>query len=269
MNNKKSLWWIVVVIALPFIVMLGLHIGIALGNYFHININVPNIDAASWFMFFGSYLAGVMTFAGVVATLRHERKIHQYEHDLENIDKEKERIGNAICAFNLFAPGLIYVQVSEMLVSSKEPTPSDVIVLRQHVNEEMHRILTAKTELEFTTDIYFIAGKRATCKEQCEMKKTTSAFIEVYESVGEKIYNTLNKINDYILTLERNLVCKSSEPEKQIDDIKSYQKEIDVALEEIAKFNQDKIQKLTDLGRTYIGQKKQDVYKKCFPVKEG
>lgn len=77
MRNKKSLWWIVAVIIMPFVVMLRLHIGIALGNYFHININVPNVDAATWFMFSGSYLGGV------IITLRHERNIHQYENKLQ------------------------------------------------------------------------------------------------------------------------------------------------------------------------------------------
>lgn len=101
MRNKKSLWWIVAVITLPFVVMLGLHISIALGNYFRININVPNVDVATWFMFFGSYLGGVMI------TLRHERNIHQYENRMENIEREKQTIGNAVCGFNLLAPSVV------------------------------------------------------------------------------------------------------------------------------------------------------------------
>lgn len=107
MRNKKSLCWIVAVITLPFVVMLGLHISIALGNYFRININVPNVDVATWFMFFGSYLGGVMTLGGVMITLRHERNIHQYENRMENIEREKQTIGNAVCGFNLLAPSVV------------------------------------------------------------------------------------------------------------------------------------------------------------------
>ena len=76
-DNKLSKLWIAAVVVIPFILIFCLHIGIALGNYFGININVPNVDASTWFLFAGSYLGGVMTLAGVMITLKHERKIHQ------------------------------------------------------------------------------------------------------------------------------------------------------------------------------------------------
>lgn len=268
MNNKKPIGWIIAVITLPFIVMFGLHIGIALGNYFHININVPNIDASSWFMFFGSYLAGVMTLTGVLITLKHERKMHQYEKSLENIDKERERIGNAICGFNLLAPRSLYGQINEMLVSPMGISSPDIIVLRQKVNEEMHKALVAKTELEFATDIFFMAGDCAACKKPCKIQSIIPEFIKMYDLVGTKIYNTLNKIDNYIFALERNQACRLAGLETQTVDIKPYQAEIDAALEEIAKFNENEIQRLLVLGRTYIEQKKQNAYKKCFPIKE-
>ena len=79
MKNKLSKWWFLAVLAIPLFLMLCLHIGIALGNYFGININVPNVDASTWFIFCGSYLGGIMTLAGVMVTLKHERGIRQYE----------------------------------------------------------------------------------------------------------------------------------------------------------------------------------------------
>lgn len=97
MKNKLSKWWFLIVIAIPFLLMLCLHIGIALGNYFDLNINVPNVDASTWFIFCSSYLCGTMTLVGVMVTLRHERSIHQYEKSLESIDKERESLGKAIC----------------------------------------------------------------------------------------------------------------------------------------------------------------------------
>ena len=54
MKNRLSKWWFLVVLAVPFILMFCLHIGIALGNYFGININVPNVDASTWFVFCGT-----------------------------------------------------------------------------------------------------------------------------------------------------------------------------------------------------------------------
>lgn len=269
MKNKKSTRWIIAVIALPFVIMFGLHIGIAFGNYFHININVPNIDAAGWFMFFGSYLSGVMTLVGVIITIMHERNIHQYENTLENIEKEKERIGNAICGFNLLTPGALYQQFNEMLISPTTVNSSDIVAIRMRVNEEMHKVLTAKAELEFSTDIYFMSGNCAACKEPCGIQSTILEFIKIYELIGAKIYDTLSKINAYILAFERNQAYRANGCEAQIEDIKSFQNEINAALEEIAKFNQNETQHLMTLGKKYIEQKKQNAYKKCFPVKDG
>lgn len=268
MKNKKSLWWIVVIIALPFVIMFGLHIGIALGNYFHVNINVPNIDAASWFMFFGSYLGGVMTLAGVMITLRHERERHQYEFSIENIEKEKEKIGKAICGFNLLAPGVLYLQANEIMASPTGINISDLISLRLRVNEEMNKALLGNAELEFYTDIYFMQGNCASCKRPCELQTIIPEFIKIYNSVGSKLYGTHSKINDYILAIESNQARIVAGPRDQIENLKPYQDKIDASLVEIAKFNQNEIQQLMGLGRKYIGQKKQNAYKNCFPVKE-
>ena len=268
MKNKKSLWWIVVIIALPFVIMFGLHIGIALGNYFHVNINVPNVDAASWFMFFGSYLGGVMTLVGVMITLRHERKIHQYEYSIDKIGKESEEIGKLICDINLLAPSTLYTQIVEMRAASPIVSASDLIELRVHITEEMHKVLIAKTELEFATDIYLMVKNCAACKTSCRIQEIAPKFIETYDLIGSKIYDTLSKMNNYILAIERNQACKSAGLEHQVVDLTAHQNEISTAIEEIAKFNQNEIQQLIGMGREYVEQKKQNAYKNCFPVKE-
>lgn len=107
MKNRLSKWWFLIVIVIPFLLMFCLHVGIALGSYFGININVPNVDASTWFIFCGSYLGGTMTLAGVMITLRHERSIHQYEKALESIEKERNGLGKVICELNLFAPSIL------------------------------------------------------------------------------------------------------------------------------------------------------------------
>lgn len=104
MKNKFSKWWILLIVAIPFILMLCLHIGIALGNYFGITINVPNVDASTWFTFASSYLGGSMTLVGVMFTLRYERKVQHYEETLRNIEIEKDKLGRAICELNIFHP---------------------------------------------------------------------------------------------------------------------------------------------------------------------
>ena len=58
MKRKKQIYLGIGIFIIPFFIMICLHIGIALGRYFNININVPEITAADWFMFAGSYLGG-------------------------------------------------------------------------------------------------------------------------------------------------------------------------------------------------------------------
>ena len=106
MKNRFFKWWLLVIAFIPFILMLCLHIGIALGDYFGININIPGVNASDWFTFASGYLGGVMTLVGVVITLRYERNVQRYEEKLNYIEKEKENWGRAICELNIFAPQL-------------------------------------------------------------------------------------------------------------------------------------------------------------------
>ncbi len=208
-----------------------------------------------------------MTLAGVVITLSHERNIHQYENLIENINREKENIGNAICGFNLIAPRALYTQIIEMLASPTGYSTSDMVAIRLQVSEEMHKLLMAKSELMFSTDIYYMAGGCRACKKPCAIQTVLPEFIKTYESVGAKIYDTLTEINNYILALESNKSCKAAGLESQIVDVKPHQNTIDAALEEIAELNQNEIQNLMVLGREYFEQKMQNAYRKCFPVK--
>ena len=149
MKYKVSKRWILIVIFVPFILMLCLHIGIALGNYFGININVPNVDASTWFIFSGSYLGGTMTLVGVMITLKHERSIHQYEKSLESIGKEKDNLGKAICELNVFAPSTLYQRFNSLHIARDGYNSAEIASIRQQLAEEMQKINKAKLEIMF------------------------------------------------------------------------------------------------------------------------
>ena len=85
MKNKR-LWWILGIATAPFILMLCLHLGLAIQRYFRFNINVPNVEAADWFMFAGSYLGGAMTLLGVIVTLKYERRLNQHQQRIQSIE---------------------------------------------------------------------------------------------------------------------------------------------------------------------------------------
>ena len=188
MKNKLSKWWFLVVLAVPFILMFCLHIGIALGNYFGININVPNVDASTWFIFCGSYFGGTMTLAGVMITLKHERSIHQYEKALETIEKERDGLGKVICELNLFAPNTLYQRFNGIRITSTGYDSVEVSAVRQQLAEEMQKINTTKLEAMFFTDAYVIPVGCPTCKNPCRIPTILPEFQRIYENIGNRIF---------------------------------------------------------------------------------
>lgn len=290
-KNRLLKWWIVVIIAIPFLLMFCLHVGIALGNYFDININAPNIDAEDWFMFMGSYLGGVMTLAGVMITLKHERNAHQYEKSLESIEKEKDNLGNTICELNIFAPSTLYQRFNSLPITSKGYNSLEIASVRQQLAEEMQKINTAKLKVIFFTDIFAMTAGCSSCKKLCRIQTILPEFQKIYERVGNKIFSVLQMIDSYIVVCESNALyqalinnCQQSNQQHQLlgqppqydeTTIKEYESKIvDIALQresihnaiiEVSNYNQVEIPQLSSLAREYIAVKQQNARKKCFP----
>ena len=209
MKNKLSKWWFLVVLTIPFLLMLCLHIGIALGNYFGININVPNVDASTWFIFCGSYLGGTMTLAGVMLTLRHERNIHQYEKSMDSIEKEKDALGKAICDLNVFASSTLYQQFNSLYITSKGCDPAEVAVIRQQLSEEMRKINALKLETMFFTDIYAMTAGCSACKNPCRVRSILPEFQKIYEKVGNKLFELLQIVDAYVVVSISNALYQA------------------------------------------------------------
>ena len=295
MKNKLSKWWILVVILIPVFLMFCLHICIALGNYFGININVPNIDASTWFIFCGSYLGGTMTLAGVMITLKHERSINQYEKALEAIEKERDGLGKAICELNLFAPSTLYQRFCGLRTTNTGYDPAEIAAIRQQIAEEMHKINTAKLEAMFFTDVYVIPAGCPTCKTPCRIPAIVPEFQKTYEKVENQIFTVLQKIDSYIFICNQNAIrtalitnCQQSNQqhqslgqppkydeaeikryESEIVNVELQQNDIIAAINEVNKYSQTEIPQLTALAREYVAVKQKNAYKRCFPSKEG
>lgn len=295
MKNKLSKWWFLIVIAIPFFLMFCLHIGIVLGNYFGININVPNADASTWFIFCGSYLGGTMTLIGVMITLRYERNIHQYEKSMEGISKERDSLGKAICDLNIFAPSTIYQQFNSLRITSKGYDSAEVAAIRQRLSEEMRKINALKLETMFFTDIYAMTAGCSACEKPCRIQSILPEFQMVYEKVGGKLFELLQMVDSYIVVCVSNALFQSlvincqqinqqhqafgQPPEYAETEIESYKsKIIDIepqkqnllaVMDEISKYNQNEIQQLSALAREYIAVKQHNEHKKCFSDKEG
>lgn len=294
MKNKLLKWWVLIIIAIPFLLMFCLHIGIALGNYFGININVRYVDASTWFTFFSNYLGGAMTLAGVMITLRHERNVHQYENALENIDKEKNTLGKAICELNIFAPSIFYRKFNSLQTTPNGYNSAEVASIQQQLAEELQKINKSKCEVEFFTEIYVLAAGCRTCNKPCGIQAISPEFQKIYEEVGNQLFTVLQMIDFYISQAysnalyialinnckETNERCQLSGKPLQYDEsiIKEYkskivklepkQNEIVEAIAKVNNYNQVEVPRLSVLVREYIAIKQKNAYKKWLGGKE-
>lgn len=290
MKNRFSKLWILVIVIIPFLLMFCLHVGIALGDYFNVNINVPNVDASSWFMFSGSYLGGAMTLVGVMMTLKHERNIHQFGEELKGIDIEREKIGKIICEIDLYAPGMVFQNFCSLAITREgRYNLNEISSIRYQILEEQKKINTAKLEMESFTDIYS-SFQCDGCKEPCRLPLVVQEFQKIFTQVGSKQYELLQKIDFYIYNSYNNALNKamiielsnvntadsgySKEPlireyQSKLVPLDSKKEDIEASLKEISNYNQDEIQRLIGLSKEYIFIKKQNARKKCFKNMEG
>lgn len=279
---------------IPVVLMGVLHIGIALGRYFGININVPNVDASTWFMFFSSYLAGAMTLGGVILTLKHERKVNQYQISIASINQEKERLIHAICELDVHCLSSIYNHFLELEITNTGYRGIDIAEIQRRISEKQ-RILTQQTIiLTASTEIYTnISLQCSGCKTPCGLSKVHEQFQEIYNRVANDIYNTLGFLSIYVKQKELNVLrdarilryqteneqCVArNEPllhsEQKIEMEKSLKKDISRDMEQIQNssnrivaYTQKEIPQLINLTREYYAIKIRNAERRCFSEK--
>lgn len=277
MKNKRIIWWIVGIALTPFVLMLLLHIGIALQQYFKLNINVPNIHAADWFMFAGSYLGGAMTLFGVIITLKHERKLHQHQLTIESIEKERERLFLIVNKLDVFAPSACYLDfTSAMCVKEWDKRP-DFSTVRRKIVETLRDLNQGNQELLLETEMCTQPAECVKCKHLCRLPAVRNEFQRTYAYVNRYLYDTSQMLDAYIVDQYQNAtndelinlyreniaVCQaqgkpSQYGEKDIEDIQSLKKDLSIQhtelekrLNEISTMNQKEMGQLINLVREY------------------
>ncbi len=289
-KNKKFNLYLLIIILLPFLIMLLLHIGIALGQYFNININVHNISASDWFMFAGSYLGGVITLFGVIITIKEERKLHKHQIMENDISKEQEKISKFISQINIHSPSMCYSEFKSILRKNKLNDLPDFTLVYNHILEELKSINQLKSELFISTNIYNNYTKCNNCKISCNLPNICKEFYTTYEDTNNKIYDTLCKMQNYIYDVELNATLDNiilnyetensinmqqgklpTYTENQINDLKNQKKKteneenkLNESLEEISKMALNELPKLMKLSKDYIYECKRIASQDCF-----
>ena len=290
MKNNHHRWWIVGIVAAPFVLMLFLHIGIAVGQYFKIDINVPNIAPAAWFMFAGSYLGGAMTLLGVMATLRYERKIHTNQLMIQGIEKENELLNSVVNRIDIYAPSICYLDLSSALSIKEWNKRPDFSAVRRRIAEAMSALNQGRIDLNIGTDMCCQPAECTSCKHPCRMPNVRIEFQNTYATVNKHLFDTLtlldafivehyqNAVKDELINLYRENIAQcqavgqpSQYSEKDIQDIQKLKKDLSIQqaelekrLGEISAMNQKEMIQLINLSREYIALRMQNAERKCF-----
>lgn len=290
MKNKRQVLWILGIILTPFILMLFLHIGIAIQQYFKFDINVPNIAAADWFMFAGSYLGGAMTLLGVIATLKHERNIHRHQQMLDAIHKEQQALCNIISGFDVFVPLACNEEIASALNRQKFDELPDLSSAKRKILEQFSTLLRSKTELHLETNMCCPFPQCAMCKHPCRLPAIKAEFQNTYNVVYTELYNALGKLNSFADAVQQNYSCDhrvhlitklianckvTGEPceyaEADIEKIQSEKKdleslmtEVNASMAAVAAFDSKEIVQLVNLVREYVAVLEANAERNCF-----
>ena len=206
MKRKKYIYLGIGIFIIPFLIMVCLHIGIAVGRYFNININVPNVSAADWFMFIGSYLGGVMTLSGVMITLRYERNSHEYQLAVASIKEERCNISSLIEKIDVFAPSICYINFISVISIKEYDKLPDFSNVRNEIAKYLQKIYQSRTELTLCTDILFSSKNCYTCKQLCKLSEVQNDFSTTYNKVSKLLDDTLRFLYTYIVDTYQNIL---------------------------------------------------------------
>ena len=274
MKNKRQVMWIVGIILTPFILMLFLHIGIAIQQYFKFDINVPNIAAADWFMFAGSYLGGAMTLLGVIATLKHEQ----------------EALCNIINGLNVFVPLTCDAEITSALNNQSISQTPDMSEAKRRIMDQMSLLLRNNAELHLQTNMCCASPQCENCKRPCRLPKVKEEFRQIYNAVYIGLYDAYEKLNTFASVIIRNSECDqqihritkiislskeignaAEYTEEDIEKLKGQKQDMEEvqtlsfqALQVVADFDKKEIVQMISLVREYTAILEANAAKKCF-----
>lgn len=139
LKMKKKLYMLTLIV-IPLILMFLLHMCIAIGEYFDISINISNVFAKDWFLFYASYLGGCMTLVGVIFSISNERKLNQFQISMEAIEKEKIQLASLINQINVFLPVTILQHFLGLAILKDGYDAKEIAMLRKMIIDGLNDV---------------------------------------------------------------------------------------------------------------------------------
>lgn len=275
--KKKGIALCFIGVALaPLLLVLCLHVGIAVGSYLSLDINLPEQRAVDWFIFAGSYLGGAMTLMGVLATLRHERRLYRHEVALDAIWEEQRNIADVLSGLDLYDPFICYTGLKATAVACDRGQSPDFSEIRCRIGEGVRRVSRSAIDLQLRTDIA-VPLNCSNCDRHCRLNEVKGEYLSLHQRISAAIMEALleleqlaaeisgNAIQDQLIIEYRNHIrtCRESGilPEYSDADIEEAKgRKADVAhrmsriegkLEELSGIRSNEYQRLVQLSKEY------------------
>lgn len=293
MIDKLKKCWFLWVVIIPFVLMILLHIGIGIFEYTGFNFNIDGIDASDWFMFCGSYLAGVLTLGGVILTLQHERKVHQYQIRVEKINKEKDLMVKAISELDFFSISIIYNHFRELEITNTGYRGFEIAEIQRRISEKQQTLNKCMVVISADTEIYVNMNQQCFgCKTPCGLSNICEQFREIYDRIFKDLYETLSLLSQHVEQCEtnalrdilikqyqqENLQCLAGQPlphsQEKIRneellkfDVSQNIDKLKESTNRIAGYTQKEIPQLIGLTREYYDIRMKNAERICFSEK--
>jgi len=185
-------------LGIPFVTMGLINIGNSVFSVTGHKINPEGINNAEIFMFWGSYLGGVVTLLGVVMTIQYSRKTHFHQMEIEKLNEERAHFSTAITKLNSLAISKIWESFRALYIGTEGYNDADIFNLKQMIIHEREQICAARVELSMNTFILDESEKCLKCQKQCDIQQISAEFREQYYDTESKLYDCLSVINNVI-----------------------------------------------------------------------
>lgn len=276
-------WWIAIPL-LPFIVMFLLHLSIAWSEYTGWNVNITNIDAKDWFMFFSSYLGGSIALIGIILSIKHGMNLHNHQVANARLENERLVVAQSISRLNVQEP----ISILKFFMSLNENaniSKSEMIMLNDRIYQLQHEINYSRVNIFISSGITIINPNCSICKDPCGLKTIIPDFSNEYESLTMTLHETSNKLSKFMsdgiqnnkLLLEiirlksentNNPLLHSNDKIQSLHEkIKNLNNDIQKLLElceKCAQMSEKEITKLISLSIRYFIQRQENAKKACF-----
>lgn len=222
-------------------------------------IKYSAISKDTFLSFLGSYFGGLITFIGVILTIKYSLYLQKRQESINEIKNECLALLNLIKTSNI--PQFCNTKLSEFYSSiASKQEEEHIILIINDMNSYINTLQHTLIDITITIDAFNIDKKCATCKNKCNLYKIKYEFIKIFNEYKDEniklIYDIINIFQEKLHIIKmKNLqiqLITSLSKEKLNDQIKNIENEYENINKKIKKINNDIIINMNKYNKEYL-----------------